>query len=156
MAGRLASRSDFVQFVAWLSTVHDADNEHAGFDFVVGLPSGYYLGLLWRGWMYAPCDHISIRRSASDAGSSKHIPRSTQFYQYALRQEAETRARQLGCADGEQTAQELSCISTATGQAFRHMVSDSSTFGVGGLMWCRTMCCLCLAGYSGLHNVAFF
>ena len=154
MAGRLASRSDFVQFVAWLSTVHDADYEHAGFDFVVGLPSDYYLGLLWRGWMYAPCDHISIRRSASDAGSSKHIPWSTQFYQYALRQEAETRARPLGCADRKQTAEEFTCISTATGQAFCHVVYDSSNSGAGRLMCCRAMCCLCFAGYSDLRNVA--
>ena len=70
MAGRLASRSVFVPFVAWQSTVHDADYEHAGFVRVIGQPRGYYLGLLCRGWMYASCDHISIRRSASDAGSS--------------------------------------------------------------------------------------
>ena len=158
MAGRLASRSDFVPFVAWLSTVHDAVYEHAGIDFVVGLPSDYYLGLLWRGWMYASCDHISIRRSASDAGSSlarsEHIPWSTQFDQYALRQEEETHARPLGCADREQTAQEFTCISTATGQALCSMGANGSNSGVRGLMWCRTVCSLRYGRYSGLCKLA--
>ena len=123
------------------------------------MPSGYYRGLLWRGWSYAPCDHISLRRSASGAVSSlarsQRIPWCTHLYQHALRQEAETRASPLGCAKREQTAQEFTCISTAFGQAFCCTGANSTDSDVRGLMWCRTMCCLCLAGYSGLHNVAF-
>ena len=36
VAGRLASRSVSVPFVAWQFTSHNVDNEHVGFDFVVG------------------------------------------------------------------------------------------------------------------------
>ena len=122
------------------------------------MPSGYYPGLLWRGWSYAPCDHISLRRSASGAVSSlarsQRIPWGTHLYQHALRQEAETRARPLGCAKREQTAQEFTCISTATGQALCSMGANGSNSGVRGLMWCRTVCSLRYGRYSGLCKLA--